>query len=74
MGERTSLRHAVQLLTPAMMLARTNGRDAISKGDLEVGAVPRAPYRDACKGGDEGDDGAGRWHGQGANRRHGIGG
>ncbi len=40
-GERTSLRHAVQLLTPAMMLARTNGRDAISKGDLEVGALPR---------------------------------
>jgi DNA helicase TIP49 (TBP-interacting protein) len=24
-GERTSLRHAVQLLTPAVMLARTNG-------------------------------------------------
>ncbi|GLI60262.1 hypothetical protein VaNZ11_002352 [Volvox africanus] len=34
-GERTSLRHAVQLLTPASMLARTNGRDAISHGDLE---------------------------------------
>ncbi|EFJ42211.1 pontin [Volvox carteri f. nagariensis] len=34
-GERTSLRHAVQLLTPASMLARTNGRDAISRGDLE---------------------------------------
>ncbi len=34
-GERTSLRHAVQLLTPSMMLARTNGRDVISRGDLE---------------------------------------
>jgi RuvB-like protein 1 (pontin 52) len=34
-GERTSLRHAVQLLTPSAMLAKTNGRDAISKGDLE---------------------------------------
>lgn len=33
-GERTSLRHAVQLLTPAAMLAKTNGREAISKGDL----------------------------------------
>ncbi len=35
MGERTSLRHAVQLLTPASMLARTNGRDAIVRADLE---------------------------------------
>lgn len=34
-GERTSLRHAVQLMTPAMMLARTNGREEISRGDLE---------------------------------------
>ncbi|KAG2431451.1 hypothetical protein HXX76_009466 [Chlamydomonas incerta] len=34
-GERTSLRHAVQLLTPAAMLARTNGRDAIVRADLE---------------------------------------
>lgn len=34
-GERTSLRHAVQLLTPAMMLARTNGREEIAKGDLD---------------------------------------
>ncbi|KAG2426106.1 hypothetical protein HYH02_014862 [Chlamydomonas schloesseri] len=34
-GERTSLRHAVQLLTPASMLARTNGRDAIVRADLE---------------------------------------
>lgn len=34
-GERTSLRHAVQMLTPGMMLARTNGRDDIMRGDLE---------------------------------------
>jgi RuvB-like protein 1 (pontin 52) len=39
MGERTSLRHAVQLLTPSAMLAKTNGRDEISLGDLEeIGA------------------------------------
>jgi len=35
MGERTSLRHAVQLLTPSAMLAKTNGREEISLGDLE---------------------------------------
>ncbi|KAJ9511229.1 hypothetical protein QJQ45_017186 [Haematococcus lacustris] len=35
LGERTSLRHAVQLLTPAMMLAKTNGREEITRGDLE---------------------------------------
>jgi RuvB-like protein 1 (pontin 52) len=34
-GDRTSLRHAVQLLTPAKIVAKTNGRDGISKGDLE---------------------------------------
>lgn len=34
-GERTSLRHAVQLLTPASIVAKTNGREQISKGDLE---------------------------------------
>lgn len=34
-GERTSLRHAVQLLTPASIVARTNGREEIVKGDLE---------------------------------------
>ncbi|EFJ27201.1 hypothetical protein SELMODRAFT_266959 [Selaginella moellendorffii] len=34
-GEKTSLRHAVQLLTPASIIARTNGRDEIAKGDLE---------------------------------------
>jgi len=34
-GERTSLRHAVQLLTPAMVLAQTNGRDAVTRSDVE---------------------------------------
>ncbi|KIZ02513.1 RuvB-like 1 [Monoraphidium neglectum] len=34
-GERTSLRHAVQLLTPASLMAQTNGRDAITRGDLD---------------------------------------
>eukprot|EP00897_Mesotaenium_endlicherianum_P009214 jgi/Mesen1/8320/ME000457S07517 len=32
---RTSLRHAVQLLAPASVIARSNGRDQISKADLE---------------------------------------
>ena len=40
MGEKTSLRHAVQLLTPAQMLATTNGREEIALGDLEeIGAL-----------------------------------
>ncbi|KAG0585094.1 hypothetical protein M758_3G258100 [Ceratodon purpureus] len=34
-GERTSLRYAVQLLTPASIVAKTNGREQICKGDLE---------------------------------------
>ncbi len=34
-GERTSLRHAVQLLTPSLVLAQTNGRDKIESGDVE---------------------------------------
>ena len=34
-GSNTSLRHAVQLLTPAAVLAKTNGRDEIMMGDLE---------------------------------------
>ncbi len=34
-GEVSSLRHAVQLLTPAAVLAKTNGRDEISVCDLE---------------------------------------
>lgn len=33
-------RHVVQLLTPASVLAKTNGRDTISRGDLdEVAAL-----------------------------------
>ena len=35
LGESTTLRHVVQLLTPSMMLAKTNGRDTVSRGDLE---------------------------------------
>ena len=35
MAEATSLRHAVQLLTPAAMMAKTNGRDGILQSDLE---------------------------------------
>lgn len=34
-GEETSLRHAVQLMTPAAVLSRTNGREQISRGDVE---------------------------------------
>jgi RuvB-like protein 1 len=33
-AERTSMRHAVQLLTPASMLASSNGREGISMDDL----------------------------------------
>ena len=35
LGEKTSLRHVVQLLTPSAMLSQTNGRDEITLGDLE---------------------------------------
>lgn len=43
-GEATSLRHAAALLTPAFVLARTNGRDEVGKGDLlEVASL----FRDA---------------------------
>ncbi len=34
-GERSSLRHAVQLLTPAQTVASSNGRDSISHADVE---------------------------------------
>lgn len=34
-GEATALRHAAQLLTPAQMLAKTNGRDDITKTDVD---------------------------------------
>ncbi|KAM7272290.1 hypothetical protein ACFE04_026953 [Oxalis oulophora] len=33
-GQQTSLRHAVQLLSPASIVAKTNGRDNICKGDI----------------------------------------
>eukprot|EP00891_Asterochloris_glomerata_P000326 jgi/Astpho2/326/fgenesh1_pm.00010_%23_28_t len=39
-GERTSLRHAVQLLSPAGIMSEKNGRDKITQGDLkEVAAL-----------------------------------
>lgn len=34
-ADATSLRHAVQLLTPAATLATTNGRDGVSLGDVD---------------------------------------
>ncbi|WCJ41870.1 RuvB-like helicase 1 [Euphorbia peplus] len=34
-GQRSSLRHAVQLLSPASIVAKMNGRDNICKADLE---------------------------------------
>jgi|TARA_B100000524_G_scaffold343318_1_gene239309 RuvB-like protein 1 (pontin 52) len=34
-GVRSSLRYAVQLLTPAKVLIKTSGRDAITKADIE---------------------------------------
>ena len=34
-GARTSLRYAVQMLTPAKILAATAGRDVINQGDIE---------------------------------------
>mmetsp|Transcript_38824 Transcript_38824/g.75919 ORF Transcript_38824/g.75919 Transcript_38824/m.75919 type:complete len:456 (+) Transcript_38824:172-1539(+) len=34
-GERATLRYAVQLLTPADILSRTNGRTSITAGDIE---------------------------------------
>ncbi|KAK9105230.1 hypothetical protein Scep_022074 [Stephania cephalantha] len=34
-GQQASLRHAVQLLSPASVVARMNGRDSICKADLE---------------------------------------
>eukprot|EP00899_Mesostigma_viride_P008970 jgi/Mesvir1/18074/Mv09380-RA.1 len=35
-GEKTSLRHVVQLLTPAAILSTNNGQDKINKDDLEA--------------------------------------
>uniref|UniRef100_A0A166DGA8 RuvB-like helicase n=1 Tax=Daucus carota subsp. sativus TaxID=79200 RepID=A0A166DGA8_DAUCS len=34
-GQKASLRHAVQLLSPASVVAKMNGRDGICKADLE---------------------------------------
>eukprot|EP00218_Dolichomastix_sp_CCMP3274_P002024 CAMPEP_0170163596 /NCGR_PEP_ID=MMETSP0033_2-20121228/77680_1 /TAXON_ID=195969 /ORGANISM="Dolichomastix tenuilepis, Strain CCMP3274" /LENGTH=455 /DNA_ID=CAMNT_0010401235 /DNA_START=11 /DNA_END=1378 /DNA_ORIENTATION=+ len=34
-GERTSLRHAVQLLTPAAIMSGTNGREEVAASDIE---------------------------------------
>ncbi len=34
-GERATLRYSVQLLTPASIIAKTNGRSTISAGDIE---------------------------------------
>lgn len=43
-GDRTSLRHAVQLLSPAHVLAKSAGRDAITAADVaEVSSL----FRDA---------------------------
>ena len=38
-AERTSLRHAVQLLTPASIIAKTNGRDGLVEKDVEDAAM-----------------------------------
>ncbi|GER53151.1 RuvB-like helicase 1 [Striga asiatica] len=35
LGQQASLRHAVQLLSPASIVAKMNGRDSICKADLE---------------------------------------
>jgi len=43
-GEATSLRHSAGLLTPAALLAKTNGREDVTRGDLaEVATL----FRDA---------------------------
>lgn len=42
-AEKTSLRHAVQLLTPASILARTAGREALTEADIaDAGASLRS--------------------------------
>ena len=35
LGDAASLRYAVQLLTPARIMAQTQGRETISQGDVE---------------------------------------
>jgi len=34
-GQNTSLRYVVQLMTPASVLAKTNGRDTVTREDIE---------------------------------------
>lgn len=34
-GVKTTLRYAVQLMTPASLLARINGRDVVAREDVE---------------------------------------
>jgi len=34
-GDRTSLRHAMQLMSPAFIVAKTNGREKVALSDLE---------------------------------------
>ena len=34
-GDRTTLRYAVQLMTPANILAKINGKDKISKDEVD---------------------------------------
>ena len=43
-GEETSLRHSAGLLTPAALLAKTNGREEVTRGDLAEVAML---FRDA---------------------------
>ena len=35
-GDRTSLRYVAQLLTPALIIAKTNGRDTITEEDVDL--------------------------------------
>ncbi len=49
-SERTSLRHAVQLLTPAATLAGTNGRDDVNKTDLEEVCAQLVGFKPWCRG------------------------
>jgi len=34
-GDKTSLRHAMQLLSPAFIVAKTNGREKVALADLQ---------------------------------------
>lgn len=48
-GDDTSLRHAVQLLTPASILAGVEGRDSITKDDVEEAASLFLDARQSAK-------------------------